>query len=198
MPELISDGDGTDSDDGSPTNLHTFDSKQFFYEAVSAELDRYLDGPQSTIVYSTHIPGSRAPRWSDTRVAQDSDMLQQFIISSRQGRIHHFFSEHIIIDPELTQDQDEERWWTHHWGLVRQNMRASYPGVSDQVIDGPMHDLYRAHYHYSQKRRGSYVFEDMYPEFDIAYGEDVAPFYYQERDEFQRIIFGGPVRTHGP
>ena len=38
----------------------------------------------------------------------------------------------------------------------------------------------------------------MYPEFNIAYGEDVAPFYYQERDEFQRIIFGGPVRTHGP
>ena len=57
MPELISNGDETDSDDGSsldwdmhklsivPTNLHTFDSKQFSYEAVSAELDRNLDGP---------------------------------------------------------------------------------------------------------------------------------------------------------
>jgi hypothetical protein len=49
--------------------------------------------------------------------------------------------------PELTKDQNEERWWIHHWGLVRQDMRASYLGVSDQVIDGPMHDVYRAHHH---------------------------------------------------
>ena len=70
-------------------------------------------------------------------------------------------------------------------------MRASYLGVSDQVIDGPMHDVYRAHHHDRHDHRGSYVFEDIYyPEFDIAYGEDVALFYYQERDELWRIIFG--------
>ena len=52
MPELISDGD-TDNEDGSPldkgmnelsivpASLHTFNSKHFSYEAVSAELDRY-------------------------------------------------------------------------------------------------------------------------------------------------------------
>ena len=66
MLELISDDNNTDGEDESPidkgmielsivpaTSLHTFDSKQFSYEAVSAELDRYLDGPQSIIVYST-------------------------------------------------------------------------------------------------------------------------------------------------
>jgi hypothetical protein len=86
MPGLISEGDETDKEDESPldrctnevsivrTNLHTFDSKQFSYEAVSAELDRYLDGPQSTIVYSIQF-------WNDTRDAQDSDMLQQIFSS---------------------------------------------------------------------------------------------------------------------
>ena len=104
MPELISDDD-TDSKDESPldqgmnklsivpVNLHTFDSKKFSYGTDSAELDRFLDEPHPTIVYSTHIP-----RWSDTRDAQDSDMLQQFI-SSQQGRIHDRLLEHIIIDP---------------------------------------------------------------------------------------------------
>ena len=65
MPELVSD-DVTDSEDESspyrsmtelsilPAIWHAFDSKQFSYEAVSAELDRYLDGPQPIIVYSTH------------------------------------------------------------------------------------------------------------------------------------------------
>jgi len=66
MPELVSDDDTTDSEDESlpyksiiklsivPTNLQAIDPKQFSYEAVSAELDRCLDGPQSIIVYSTH------------------------------------------------------------------------------------------------------------------------------------------------
>ena len=81
MPELVSDDD-TDSEDESPPYksmtelsilpaiLHAFDSKQLSYEAVSAELDRYLDGPQPIIVYST-----QTPHWSDTRDAQHSDML---------------------------------------------------------------------------------------------------------------------------
>jgi len=135
-----------------PASLHAFDSKQFCYEAVSAELDRYLDGPQSIIVYSTHTP-----HWSDSRAAKHSDMLRQFI-SSQRGRIRDHLPEYISIDPELTEDQNEERWWTHHWGLLRQDIRASYPGVSDQVIDGPIHDLYRAHHHHdSHDRSGSYV-----------------------------------------
>ena len=70
MPELVSDDD-TDSEDESPLHkvmtglsitelsilpviLDSFDSKQLSYEAVSAELDRYLNGPQPIIVYSTH------------------------------------------------------------------------------------------------------------------------------------------------
>ena len=73
-------------------------------------------------------------------------MLQQFI-SLQRGRIHHRLPDCIIIDSELTEGQNEERWWTHRWGLVRQDMRASYSEVSDQVIDGPIHDLYRAHHH---------------------------------------------------
>ena len=113
MPELVSDDD-TDSEDESPppyksmielsivpASLHSFDSKHFSYEAVSAELDRYLDGPQPIIVYSTHTP-----HWSDTRNAQYSDMLRQFI-SSQRGRIHDNIPEHTIIDPELTEDQNE-------------------------------------------------------------------------------------------
>ena len=56
MPELVSDDD-TDSEDESsppyrrmtelsilPAILQAFDPKQLSYEAVSAELDRYLDG----------------------------------------------------------------------------------------------------------------------------------------------------------
>jgi hypothetical protein len=62
-------------------------------------------------------------------------------------------------------------------------MRAAYPGVSDQAIDGPIHDLYRAHHHDSHLRSGSYVFEDMYPEFDITYGRDAAIPHYTERDQ---------------
>ena len=70
-------------------------------------------------------------------------------------------------------------------------MRTSYPGVSDQIIiDGPIHDLFRAHHHDSYDRSGSYVFEDMYPEFDITYGGDVAILHYRERDELRRTIFG--------
>ena len=76
MPGLVSD-DNTDSEDESPpyksmtglsilpATLHAFDSKQLSYEAVSAELDRYLDGAQLIIVYSTHTP-----QWSDTGDAQ--------------------------------------------------------------------------------------------------------------------------------
>jgi len=119
-------------------------------------------------------------------------MLQQFI-SLQRGRIHHRLPECIIIDSELKEGQNEERWWTHHWGLVRQNMRASYPEVSDQVIDGSIHDLYRAHHHDMHDRRGSYVFEDIYPaDFDIAYGVDVTLPHYQEMNELRRIIFGEP------
>ncbi len=76
-------------------------------------------------------------------------------------------------------------------------MRAAYPGVSDQVIDGPIHDLYRVHHHDMRDRSyrphdrsASYVFEDMYPEFDITYGGDVAILHYEERNELRRIIFG--------
>ena len=69
-------------------------------------------------------------------------------------------------------------------------MRASYPGLSDQAFDGPIHDLYRAHHHDRHDRRSSYVFEDIYPKFDIAYGVDAALSYYQEMDELRRIIFG--------
>ena len=139
-------------------------------------------------------------------------MLRQFI-SSQQGRIRDHLPEYITIDPELTIDENEERWWTHHWGLVRQDMRPAYPGVSDQVIDGPIHDLYRAHHHdrhdrsyrsqKSHNRSANYVFEDMYPEFDIAYalgyyyfaashsresGESIL--HHEERNELRRIIFG--------
>jgi hypothetical protein len=49
-------------------------------------------------------------------------------------------------------------------------LRAAYPGVSDQVIDGPVHGLHRVHHHDGHERRlsshrlnPSYVFEDMYP-----------------------------------
>jgi hypothetical protein len=90
--ELVPDDD-TDSEDGSPPHegmtelsitelsilpaiLQAFDPKQLSYEAVSAELGRYLDGPQPTVVYSTHTP-----QWSDTGDAQYSDLLQQFISS---------------------------------------------------------------------------------------------------------------------
>ncbi len=123
MPELVSDDD-TDSEEESPPYrsmtelpilpaiLHAFDPKQLSYEAVSAELDRYLGGPQPIIVYSTHTP-----QWSDTGDAQYSDLLQQFI-SSQQERIGDHLPEHITIDPDLSEDQNEERWWTHHWGLV--------------------------------------------------------------------------------
>ena len=68
-------------------------------------------------------------------------------------------------------------------------MRTSYPAVSDQIIDGPIHDLYRVHHHDRHDRSGSYVFEDMYPEFEITYGGDVAILHYQERDELRRTIF---------
>ena len=149
-----------------------------------------------------HSPSSCIPhtlRWSDIRDAQDSDMLRQFI-SSQRGRIHHRLPEYIVIDPELTEDQNEERWWIHHWGLARQDMRASYLRVSAQVIDRLIHDLYRAHHHDRHDRRGSYLFEDMYPEFDIAYGGDVALLHYQERDELRRTnhLRRIPVRIHGP
>ncbi len=57
------------------------------------------------------------------------------------------------------------------------DLRAAYLGVSDQVIDGPVHELYRVHHRDRHERRlsshrlnPSYVFEDMYPEYDIAYG----------------------------
>ncbi len=75
MPDLVSDDD-TDSEDESlpyksmielsivPTNLQAIDSKHFSYEAVSAELDRYLNGPQSIIVYFTHTALER--RWRRT------------------------------------------------------------------------------------------------------------------------------------
>ena len=75
MPELVSDDD-TDSEDGSPLHegmtglsitelsilpaiLQAFDPKQLSYEAVSAELNRYLDEPQPTVVYSTHTAVER-------------------------------------------------------------------------------------------------------------------------------------------
>ena len=75
IPKLIS--DETESEDESlldrgihelcilPAISHTYDSKQFLFEADSAELYRYL----GTIVYTTQIPDSL---WNDTRVAQDS------------------------------------------------------------------------------------------------------------------------------
>jgi hypothetical protein len=76
-------------------------------------------------------------------------------------------------------------------------MRAAYPGVSDQVIDGPIHDLYRVHHHdrhdhsyRPHNRSASYVFEDMYPEFDITYGGEESILHYEERNELRRIIFG--------
>jgi hypothetical protein len=126
-------------------------------------------------------------------------MLLQFI-SSQQGRIRDHLPEYITIDPELTEDENEERWWTHHWGLVRQDMRAAYPGVSDQVFDGLIHDLYRAHHHdrhdrsyrsqRSHNRSANYVFEDMYPEFDIAYVGGESILHHEERNELRRIIFG--------
>ena len=71
MPELTSDDD-TDSEDEPPPYegmtklsilpaiLHAFDPKQLSYEAVRAELDRYLGGPQPIIVYSTHTHRSGA------------------------------------------------------------------------------------------------------------------------------------------
>jgi len=67
-----------------------------------------------------------------------------------------------------------------------------------EVIDGPIHDLYRVHHHDMMRdrsyrphdRSASYVFEDMYPEFDITYGGDVASLHYEERNELRRIIFG--------
>ena len=203
MPDLVSDDD-TDSEDESPPYrrmneelsilpaiLHAFDPIQLFYEAVSAELDRYLGGPQPIIVYSTHTP-----QWSDTGDAQYFDMLRQFI-SSQQGRISDHLPEHITIDTDLSEDQKEERWWTHHWGLVRQDLRAAYPGVSDQVIDGPVHELYRVHHRNTHDRRfsshrlhSSYVFEDMYPEFDIAYGGEESTLHYEERNRLRQIIFG--------
>ena len=89
MSELVSDDD-TDSEDESlpyksmtestivPTSLRAPDLKEFSYEAVSAELDRYLDEPQSIIVYSAHTP-----HWSDTGDAQHSDMLRQSSLLSK-------------------------------------------------------------------------------------------------------------------
>ncbi len=83
------------------------------------------------------------------------------------------------------------------WGLVRQDLRAAYPGVSDQVIDGPVHDLYRVHHHdrhdrhcSSHRLSASYVFEDIYPEFDITYGGEESTLHYKERNELRQIIFG--------
>ena len=65
MPDLTSDDDTDSEDDLSldqgmrklsivPDNLHTFDSEQFSYEAVSAELDCYLDGPKLCIPQIHH------------------------------------------------------------------------------------------------------------------------------------------------
>ena len=117
-------------------------------------------------------------------------MPRQFI-SSQQGQIRDHLPEYITIDPDLSEDQNEERWWTHHWGLVRQDLRTAYPGVSDQVIDGPVHDLYRAHHHDRQDRHfsshllsASYVFED------ITYGGEESTLHYKERNELRQIIFG--------
>ncbi len=97
----------------------------------------------------------------------------------------------------MSEDQIEERWWTHHWELVRQDLRAVYPGVSDQVIDGPVPELYRVHHRNTHNRRFSshrlhfsYVFEDMYPEFDIAYGGEESTLHYEERNRLRQIIFG--------
>ena len=112
-------------------------------------------------------------------------------------RIGDHLPEHITIDPDLSEDQNEERWWTHHWGLVRQDLRAAYPGVSDQVIDGPVHELYRVHHHDRHERRfsshhlnPSYVFEDMHPEFEIAYGSEDSTLHYEEKNRLRQIIFG--------
>ena len=42
-----------------PSILQAFDPKQLSYEAVSAELDRYLGWPEPTVVYSTHTAVER-------------------------------------------------------------------------------------------------------------------------------------------
>ena len=94
IPELVSDDD-TDSEDESPpyktmiklsivpASLHAFDSKQFSYEAVSAELDRYLDGSQSIIVYSTQ---THTPHTHNTLICCGNSSLpseDEFAITSR-------------------------------------------------------------------------------------------------------------------
>ena len=100
MPELVSDDD-TDSEDKSPpykcmielsivpTSLHAFDSKQFSYEAISAELDRYLDGPESIIVYSTHTHRTGATiATHNTLTCCDNSSLpseDEFAITSRSA-----------------------------------------------------------------------------------------------------------------
>jgi hypothetical protein len=42
----------------------------------------------------------------------------------------------------------------------------------------------------SRHLHSSYVFEDMYPEFDIAYGGEESTLHYEERNRLRQIIFG--------
>jgi hypothetical protein len=94
MPELVSDDD-TDSEDESPPYrsmtelsilpaiLHAFDPKQLSNEAVSAELDRYLGGPQP--ILHTHRSGATLATRSTPTCYNSSSLLNkdELAITSR-------------------------------------------------------------------------------------------------------------------
>jgi hypothetical protein len=101
MRELVSDDD-TDSEDESQlyknmielsivrTSLHAPDLKEFSYEVVSAELDRYLDGPQFTIVYSTHTALERHWRCTTFCYAATIHLFPARMDSRSPSGVHHY------------------------------------------------------------------------------------------------------------
>ena len=68
--------------------------------------------------------------------------------------------------------------------------------MSEKAIDGPIHDLYRVFHrdrhdrsYRSHNPSASYVFEDMYPDYDITYGGEASTLHYEQRNELLQIIF---------
>ena len=132
-----------------------------YEEDLCLELDRCCIGHQDPVIMYTvtidevadtddeEVQTIVMPPLMETRF-----MFQQFM-EHQQGRWRRQWHlsntllpslEHIHINPELTQEQNEERWQHHHWGQVRQAMRTYFLGIPDTLIDGVLHNQY-SNYH---------------------------------------------------
>ena len=76
-------------------------------------------------------------------------------------------------------------------------MRELFPNsVGYDIIDGHMQDLYRSHHAAEHSHSGSYVFEEMYPDWDITHGA-TPDLHYEARNQLRMHIFGNSFEPQG-